>query len=294
LKVRHAMTRINRTYYLLLLLAFMVVGWWLFSRPDVPDQVIPESADAVERGQYLVHAAGCISCHEGTEQPGLSGGLALESDFGTFYASNITPDPVSGIGAWTGRDFVLALRHGRTPKGGFYYPAFPYRSYSGMSEGEALDIAAWLMSQPAVTHEPLAHELPVWLRRWQMAFWNRMADAMEGDVSESSDPQIARGAYLSRTLGHCGECHTPRNSLGIVQLNREFAGSVLEGRDVAPIDAAALDGWSENDFALFLVLGLKPDGEFVGGKMDPVIEHNTSQLTEEDRLAMAAFFIRGQ
>lgn len=288
------MKRINRTPFLLLLLAFIVVGWWLSTRPEVPDRVIPASADAVERGRYLVHAAGCISCHEGTVRSGLSGGLALESDFGTFYASNITPDPVSGIGAWTGRDFLLAMRHGRTPKGGFYYPAFPYRSYAGMSDEEVLDIAAWLMSQPAVSYEPPAHDLPMWLGRWQMAFWNRMADTMESGVSESSDPQIARGAYLARTLGHCGECHTPRNALGIVRLDREFAGGVLEGRDVAPINAAALEGWSENDFALFLVLGLKPDGEFVGGKMDPVIEHNTSQLTEEDRLAMAAFFIRGQ
>jgi len=289
------MKKMSWTPILVLVLAVIIIGWWLTVRPEVQDVSIPISAEAIARGQYLVHAGGCISCHQGTDADGLSGGLALESDFGTYYASNITPDPVFGIGTWTGRDFVLAMRHGRTPTGGFYFPAFPYRSYAGMSEEEVLDIAAWLMAQSPVQYEAPDHELPFWLARWQMAVWNRMADVVEGgSPAPIEDPLFARGAHLSRALGHCGECHTPRNTLGMMRLSREFEGGVLEGRDVAPLTAAALADWSESDFELFLFLGLKPDGEFVGGKMDPVIEHNTSQLTEEDRQAMAAFFMRGQ
>ena len=95
-------------------------------------------------------------------------------------------------------------------------------------------------------------------------------------------------------MGHCGECHTPRNALGIPDQAREFAGGELDGKKVGAIDAEALGSWSEDAFALFLTLGLKPDGDFVGGKMEPVIEHNTSRLTAQDREAMVAFFIRGQ
>ena len=278
---------------------FVLTGgllWWLFAMPSVPERTVSTSEDAIERGAYLVRAGGCISCHEGTESGGLSGGMALESDFGTFYASNITPDPETGVGGWTGQDFIRALKHGRAPTGSFYYPAFPYRSYAGISDDEVLDIAAWIMAQEPVRQETPDPDIPFWLMRWQLAGWNLMADWMEGEYREvpDDDPQLARGAHLARYLGHCGECHTPRNGLGISRLNREFAGGQLEGRSVAAMDAEALSGWDEDAFALFLFLGLKPDGEFVGGKMDPVIEHNTSQLSEEDREALAAFFIRGQ
>ena len=105
---------------------------------------------------------------------------------------------------------------------------------------------------------------------------------------------VARGAYLARHLGHCGECHTPRNGLGIPDMAREFGGGMLAEGKVEAIDAEALGDWSEDAFALFLTLGLKPDGEFVGGKMEPVIEHNTSRLTKEDREALVAFFLRGR
>jgi hypothetical protein len=63
---------------------------------------------------------------------------------------------------------------------------------------------------------------------------------------------------------------------------------------VEAIDAEALSDWSAQQFALLLSLGLKPDGDFVGGKMEPVIAHNTSRLTREDQQALAAFFLRHQ
>ena len=125
--------------------------YWLFALPQVAIKAIPESEDSIMRGGYLVDAGGCVGCHEGIDHlSSLSGGLALESEFGTFYGPNITPDIATGVGAWTGQDFLLALKHGRSPGGGFYFPAFPYPSYSGMTDQDALDIAAFLMSLPAV------------------------------------------------------------------------------------------------------------------------------------------------
>lgn len=272
--------------------------WQWSSPPDVSTGRISDSPEAIERGQYLVYAGGCTSCHlnENEDDDSLSGGHALESPFGTFHASNITPDPETGIGDWSAEDFILALKHGRTPDGSHYFPAFPYRSYAGISDEDALDIAAYLMSLEPVRHEVPGHDIPVWMARWQMAFWNALANMMENDPPPAEgDLQVQRGAYLARHLGHCGECHTPRNPLGIQDLSREFAGVRLsEDESVPAIDAEALSDWNEDDFALLLFLGMLPDGDYVGGDMGDVVEHNTAELTEEDREALAAFFISGQ
>lgn len=278
-----------------LLIAVVILGW-LFSPALMPVRVAEQSLISdeatLERGRYLVNAGGCISCHQG-EAGGLSGGMAIDSPFGVFYASNITPDPVTGTGSWSGADYVRAIKHGRSPQGSFYFPAFPYRSYAAISDADALAIGAWLHAQPAVVNAVAAHELPGWIGRWQLAPWNTLADFGSETPAPYSDPQIERGAYLARHLGHCGECHTPRNALGITIAAQEFAGADMPDGHVPAIDAAALSSWSEDDVSLFLFLGLLPNGDYVGGKMEPVIEHNTGQLSDEDRQAMAAFFKRG-
>ena len=280
--------------------AIALVAYGLFAAPTVAERPIPTDAEAVTRGEYLINAGGCVSCHEGTEHPEtLAGGLALRSEFGTFYAPNITPDAATGVGAWQGEDFLLALKHGRGPDGRFYYPAFPYPSYAGLSDDDVLDIAAYLMSLAPVQSDVPDHEVPGWLQRWTIAGWNLMAGVAEPTAAGTEDAQLNRGAYLARHLGHCGECHTPRNAIGIVDAEREFAGATLlheDGREgkVEAIDRAALAEWSTDDFVLFLSLGLKPDGEFVGGDMEKVIAHNTSQLNLADKQALAAFFKRDQ
>lgn len=283
---------------LVVIVAGLAWRWSSPPPPSVPQSTLPDSAEVIEQGRYLAHAGGCITCHRNDAEgdDSLSGGHALESPFGTFHVPNITPDAETGIGGWTGRDFILALKHGRAPENVHYYPAFPYRSYAGISDEEALAIGAWLMAQPPVRNEVPDHELPGWMGRWQMRFWNLIADVLQQEPPPvGDDPQIRRGASLARHLGHCGACHTPRNALGIQDLSREFAGAeLIEGESVPAIDAEALSDWTEEDFRLLLFLGMLPDGDYVGGEMGNVVEHNTAQLTEEDREAMAAFFIRGQ
>lgn len=271
----------------------LVVNFWLFASPAVSEAEIPTSLEAVERGEYLFIAGGCISCHKNEDSPETpSGGYAIETDFGTFYAPNITPDVDTGVGSWTGSDFIAAMKHGRTPDGSFYFPAFPYRSYAGVSDEDVLDLAAYLMSLEPVAYATPDPETPAWLQRWMVAGWNKMADFAQPATESFDDPLVERGAYLARNLGHCGECHTPRNGLGIPDLNREFAGAEIGEEVIEAIDAEALAEWTFNNFDLLLILGMKPEGEFVGGDMNEVIEHNTSQLTDEDRDALAAFFTR--
>jgi mono/diheme cytochrome c family protein len=275
-------------------LVLLLLGIWLFAVPSVSARAdLPTSTDALERGAYLVIAGGCISCHRSEDdEDSLSGGLGLETDFGTFYAPNITPDMETGIGSWDGQDFLLALKHGRTPSGNYYYPAFPYRAYAGLSDEEVLDIGAYLMSLPAVRNQTPQHETPFWLARWTVAGWNMLADFARMDEEIFADELVSRGEYLARNLGHCGECHTPRNGLGIPDLSREFAGAQLGEEKIEAINAEALQDWTTNNVDVFLLIGLKPDGEFAGGDMNDVIEHNTSKLSDEDRDALAAFFTR--
>lgn len=281
---------------------------------------LSSSPEAIARGAALVTAGGCVSCHLAVAEDGsvddsvLSGGHALVTDFGSFYAPNITPDAATGIGGWVAGDFLRALKHGRSPSGAFYYPAFPYRAYAGLSDQDVLDMGAYLLSLPPVVREVPSHDTPWWLNRAALIAWNLLADSSEGELasfgneadaayaamqSSGDIPQateeatlIARGAYLARHLGHCGECHTPRSSLGIPRLAQEFEGAQLGDETIEAIDSDALAEWTRESFDLFLLLGMKPDADFVGGDMADVIEHNTSRLSDRDRLALAAFFTR--
>jgi len=277
----------------------------LNSKPVVSSAyALPTSEESKEQGRYLVSAGGCVSCHgkaSGTNDEvdvsSLAGGLKLVTDFGDFYAPNITPDKETGIGSWTSTEFIGALKHGVQPDGGKYYPTFPYRAYAGLSDEDVLNIGAYLMSLPPEKNVVPPHELPIWLTRFSANIWNQLANITqrsEASPQNNGKDTYARGAYLARNLGHCGECHTPRNALGIPKLGEEFAGATLGDEVIEPIDAAALTEWSETDFDLFLLLGMKPDAEFVGGDMSDVIEHNTSRLTDSDRAALASFFITYQ
>lgn len=270
----------------------ILVGlYWVFGMPRVAEADIPTSPEAIARGEYLTIAAGCAVCHQEPGAEGMTGGHRLESPFGgAFYVPNITPDPETGIGGWTGRDFILAMKHGRTPNGSFYFPAFPYRSYAGLSDEEVLDMAAYIMAQPAIRNEVPNNDIPVWQFRWLLAGWNMMADWLEGEYpAVADDPQLERGAYLARYLEHCGECHTPRNALGIMQKGKEFQGSDIVR---TPIDPKGLSRWTHDDFVGFLEFGMTASFDFVGTEMLQVVERNTALLTAEDREALAAFFTR--
>jgi mono/diheme cytochrome c family protein len=147
------------------------------------------------------------------------------------------------------------------------------------------------MSLPPVKNTVPEHEVPAWLFRWLMSGWNIMANVMEGKepAIPADNAQMQRGAYLARALGHCGECHTPRNGLGMMQRSKEYYGA----KDIAPdINPLRISDWTPDDFVAFLQSGVTASNEYVGGEMADVIEH-TALLTEEDQRAYAAFFTRG-
>ena len=252
--------------------------------------------DQVERGRYLVHAGGCISCHtEDTDDAvPLAGGRAMETPFGTFYTPNITPDVETGIGGWSDDDFVAAFWEGVSPDGDHYFPAFPYTSYTGVSREDLLAMKAYLYSLDPVSKQSPDHDL-AWYMSTRLAAgtWKALNfDAGRFEADPEKDEQWNRGAYLVRHLGHCGECHTPRSTTGVLDTDRQMAGADFGGEAVPNITPHREDGigrWSASDIEYFLDIGMLPDGDFTGSSMVDVIEDNTSQLTREDRLAIAAY-----
>lgn len=125
------------------------------SPPAAPDPA------AVSRGQYLAEAANCAGCHTDKQHGGapFAGGKAVETPFGAYYSRNITPDPVNGIGAWTDGDFRRALRRGISPTGAHYFPAFPFTSFTRMTDGDIADIRAYLATQVPQPMKNRSHDV---------------------------------------------------------------------------------------------------------------------------------------
>ncbi len=278
-----------------LALAGAGAAWWL----TAPAPLSAAELGAVEgdpaRGEVLFAAAGCASCHEAPEAeaadlPVLAGGEAFESDFGTFYAPNISPSP-QGIGAWSDAQVINSVMRGVDEEGRHLYPALPYAAYNKAEVQDVADIIAYLRTLPPSDAESLAHDVgfPFNIRRtlggWKLLFL-RDGWVVEGDLSAEAE----RGRYLVEALGHCGECHTPRNVLGGLRTDAWLSGAENpsgEGR-VPGIDPGSLD-WSEADIAEVLKSGFTPDFDVVGGPMAEVVRNGTSRLSDDDRAAIAAY-----
>ena len=246
-------------------------------------------------GLTTFNAGGCSSCHAVPGQPDrtrLGGGLAIPSPFGTFYAPNISPDPVDGIGRWTEADFVSAVTRGISPTGFHYFPAFPYTSYQHAKVEDVRDLFAYLKTLEPVPGKVRDHDVPFPFNvRRNIGIWKLMfRDGKPLMPDAARPPQWNRGAYLVNSLGHCAECHSPRNFLGGIITAQRFAGGPNpEGEGWVPnITQKGLSEWSDKDIAYFLETGQTPDGDSAGGAMVRVIK-NTSQLNPEDRAAIADY-----
>jgi mono/diheme cytochrome c family protein len=243
-----------------------------------------------KRGEYLAKAGGCLGCHtveakEGSKEKPVpyAGGRELKTPFGTFYGPNITPHPQAGIGRWSEADFIRAMREGRRPDGANYFPAFPYPSFTLISDADLRDLWAYLRSLPQSNRPSQEHDLGLFYRwRFTVTFWKWLF-LTPGPMATN---QANRGEYLVRALGHCGECHTPRNFLGGTKKDRFLAGA----KDIAPnLTPTRLKTWGDAELRNFLTTGLTADGDVPAKEMGEVITNTTSQLTPQDLGAMIAF-----
>ena len=283
---------------LITLAALAGAAAWILSSPQPLDSTaIAGLSGDEERGRAVYLAAGCASCHmaPGTDADPLllSGGRQFESDFGTFLAPNISPDPDHGIGGWTQEQFLNAVMRGISPDGQHYYPAFPYTSYIRAEPQDIADLYAYMMTLPAVATPSQPHDLgfPFNIRR-SVGLWKwlylREDWIVTGDLTEAE----TRGRYLSEALAHCAECHTPRNALGALDHDRWLMGAPNpSGRGRIPAIAGDSFTWSAFDISAYLASGLTPDFDVVGGSMAPVV-NNLRQLDRAELDAIAAYILR--
>ena len=257
--------------------------------------------DLVAKGKYVFAAAGGgCGCHTepGKAATGLNaGGRRFDAPFGTVYSTNITPDRETGIGAWTDDQIVAAIRLGRRPNGERIIPVHPFMVFNGMAEEDLRGLVAYLRTVPPIhrPNQPKKISVPlfesVFLPAWLAAF-----AAKETPPPTAPTSGLTRGEYLTRAVGHCGECHTPRGITQAVDNSRFLAGNPTGPENsvvpnITPDKDTGLT-WSEEEIADYLATGNKPDGDVAGALMGEIIQGTSAgykDLTKADRLAIARY-----
>ena len=260
-----------------------------------PYPAIAASSDpgALARGRYLVYGpAACAYCHvpkdqwkalaAGAELP-LSGNHVFRLPFGELFSSNLTPDPVSGIGRRTDQELARILRYGVRADG---RAAMPLMEYQGLSDEDLTAVISYLRTRPAVPLAVPDHELTTFGKAI-LAFAYEPAGPAEPPPAHSPGGiSVERGAYLANKVSVCVSCHTSRGGDGAL-VGPRFAGG--QRMDVAADSSVVyvtpnltpdpqtsqIGSWTEDNFVARFRLG-----EISAGTPMPWGAY--SRMTEDD------------
>jgi mono/diheme cytochrome c family protein len=251
-------------------------------------------ADARMQGEYITWMADCEACHTATGGAPFAGGKPFVLPFGTIYTPNITPDPATGIGKWSDAQFLRAVHKGISNDGSRLYPAFPYASYTMLTDADVMAIKSYLFSLKPVrqANRPNTFVFP-FNQRWLMGFWSAFFNRDERfrPIQEQS-PEWNRGAYLVEGAAHCGECHTPRNLLQAMNQRQKFAGGTAEGWNAYNITSDRTSGvgdWSADELAAYLMSGHARGRGAASGPMAEAVDLSLSRLTRSDVAAIVTY-----
>lgn len=265
-------------------------------RGATPVGVPPElrNASLIVRGKYLTEAADCAACHTRTGGTPYAGGRAFRTPFGTLFSPNITPDRVTGIGTWSDADFVRAVHKGIAKDGTRLYPAFPYESYSLLTDDDVKAIKAYLFSLPPVREAAPPNEMKFpFNQRWLMSFWSFFYNPdTRFRPRPSRSPEWNRGAYVVEALAHCGDCHTPRNLGQALDNRRKFGGSVVDGwraYNITQDQESGIGAWTDQQIIDYLKTGHTVGRGSAGGPMAEVVDVSLSKLAMSDLRATVAY-----
>jgi len=254
---------------------------------------VDEFQTQVQRGEYLARAGDCVSCHTSGSQKS-AGGVRLETKFGYMLAPNITPDKKTGIGLWSADDFYRALHDGVNRAGSDMYPTMPYDSYTEVTRADVDAIYAYLRTVKPVTRKVDVNHLRFpFNERWTMAAWRELYfDERTFTPIAAQSAAWNRGAYLVQGLGHCSECHSPRNALGAVKTSEKFKGADIDGwfaLNLSEDMAIGLGSWSIDDIAGYLKTGVLEGKTTSVGPMAEVIHNSLRYLSAADLQAIGTY-----
>lgn len=231
-----------------------------------------QDAALLARGRHLVEVTGaCGNCHTpmGPQGPDraqhLAGGPVFDEPPFRAVASNITPDPDTGIGRWTDAQIARAIREGIRPDGRIIGPPMPIGLYRGLSDRDLAAMVAYLRTVP-----PVRNAVPASVYRIPLP--PAYGPPVQG-VAEPADTPVARGAYLANAVAHCTECHTPmvegrsdfsRTGAGGMEFRGPWGVSVA--RNITPHETG-LGGWSDAEIIRAITAGVSRDGRHLAPPM---------------------------
>ena len=259
---------------------------------------ISADEEQIKKGEYIFQASGGCSCHTNQKNQGkiLAGGRSIQTPFGIFFSTNISPDIETGIGNWSDEDFIRAMKLGISPAGKYYFPVFPYTSFQMIKQKDLLALKAYIFSISPVNQVNTPNKLILPMgRKIPMMFWKKFVwTAKQFKEDPLRTKSWNRGAYLVQAIAHCAECHTPRNFLGGLNYKMHLAGSI-EGTEeelapnITPDQKTGIGSWSKVDISYFLKTGIKPDGEYTEGLMSELIDVGYQYLVDKDLKAIAEY-----
>jgi mono/diheme cytochrome c family protein len=243
------------------------------------------AAERVARGRYIFENLGdCAGCHA---ERGKGAGLPKEQGVpGSIVASNITPDPDTGLGRWTDGEKIRAIREGIARNGRALFPVMPYTNYRRMSDQDVESLVAYMNTlEPMRNFLPLSRVNPIvsaYVKNWPRP---------SGSVTppDRSDP-VHYGEYLA-TMASCVNCHSPMVRGRPVRA-KLFAGGRFFGDgpnrvrspNITPDEETGIGGWSEQDFVNRFLYKRS-----VSGRAGPMPWRGLSQLVPEDLRAIYAY-----
>ena len=259
-----------------------------------------QADDLAAKGQYIFALAGGCACHTQPKGTPHAGARAFPIPFGTVYSTNITQDKETGLGAWTDQQIFDAMVKGIRRDGSRILPVMPYERYSGMAQDDMKALIAFLRTLKPVTKA--TPELKSWApfaRSIGMPLFLKVFGSFANSPAQAPQSGIERGRYLVDHVSLCGDCHTPRNSIGVPNRSRYLAGA---GKKIGPLGNAmpnvtpdketGIGEWKREDIVELLIFGTKPDLDNVQGLMAEVIQGTPlgyKDMKKEDALAIADY-----
>lgn len=253
--------------------------------------------DLVAKGQYIFALAGGCACHTVPEHTPHVGGRAFPIPLGRVYSTNITPDKETGLGGWSDQQIFDSMIKGVRPDNTRILPVMPYEAYSGMAVDDLKALIAYLKTlKPVKKSTPPLETWVPFFRSLGTPLWLKLFGQFTQPPAQAPKGGVERGRYLVDHVALCGDCHTPRNRLGVPNRSLHLAGASAaigplgeEIPNITPDKETGIGDWSREAIAELLLTGIKPDFDNVQGLMAELVEAGYKRMTKEDALAIADY-----